>query len=115
MICPNFLTHYLARGEETGTLSVSRLPDGVVLWRGEHAHQGAITELAWSADGQLLASGGQDGMVRVWQAGTGALLHTFLHGEAVRRLRWSPQGMLASASENTIHLWPLVASTAPAA
>lgn len=115
ILCPNFLSHCLARGEETGALSVSRLLDGVVLWSGEHAHRGAITELAWSADCQLLASGDQNGTVHVWQASTGALLHTLLHGEAVRRLRWSPQGMLASASERTIHLWPLATPTAPAA
>ena len=115
IIRPNFVSHSLARGGETGTLSVSRMQDGGILWRGEQAHQGAITDLAWSSDCQMLASGGQDGMVCVWQAHTGTLLHTFLHGEAVRRLRWSSQGMLASASESSIRLWPLSAAAVPAA
>ncbi|HEU5383576.1 MAG TPA: hypothetical protein VFV38_49880, partial [Ktedonobacteraceae bacterium] len=112
MVRPNLLTYCLARGSERGTLSVSRILDGVILWSGEHAHQGVITALAWSPDGQMLASGGQDGMVRVWRADTGDLLHLFTHGEPVRRLRWSPHGMLASTSSTTIHVWSLAVKSA---
>lgn len=115
IIRPNFLTYQLARGGETGTLSVSRIQDGVVLWRGEQAHCGLITDLAWSYDGQMLASSGQDGIVRVWQANNGNLLSAFSHGEQVRRLRWSSQGMLASVSGASIHLWSLAHATSPAA
>ncbi|HEU5380305.1 MAG TPA: hypothetical protein VFV38_33185 [Ktedonobacteraceae bacterium] len=107
MVRPNLLMYCLARGHENGTLSVSRILDGVILWNGEHAHQGVITALAWSPDGQMLASGGQDGMVRVWRADTGALLFTFQHDEPVQRLRWSPHGVLASTSSTSIRLWPL--------
>ncbi len=96
----------LARGGEAGTLSVSRIVDGALLWSGEHAHQGPISALAWSPNGQLLASAGQDGLVRVWDATTGDLLHSFAHGEAVQWLRWSSHGTLASAG-TMIRLWPL--------
>lgn len=115
IVRPNFLTYQLARGGDTGTLAVSRIQDGVVLWRGEQAHHGPITNLAWSYDGQMLASGGQDGIVRVWQAKTGDLLYSFSHGEQVQRLRWSSQGMLASASGATIHLWSLAPAATAAA
>lgn len=111
IVRPNFLAYYLARGRETGSLSVSCILDGVTLWRKEHAHSGAITELTWSCDGQLLASGSQDGMVCVWTAETGNLLSAFSHGEWVQRLRWSPQGVLASTSDTIIHIWTLAATT----
>jgi WD40 repeat protein len=107
---PNLDTYYLARGWETGVLTVSQIWDGGVLWRGEYAHCGAITDLAWSPDGQWLASGGLDGMVRVWQAESGYLLQAFPHGDAVQRLRWSARGTLASSSGATIHLWSLALS-----
>ena len=111
IVRPNLVIRRLARGGKTGALSVSRMRDGVVLWTKEATHRGAITDLAWSLDGQWLASGGQDGMVCVWKVSTGDLLHVFPHGEEVRRLRWSSQGMLASASESTIHLWSLAPAT----
>lgn len=115
IVRPHLWTHALARGGETGTLTVSRIRDGVVLWQRTQAHRDAITHLAWSPDGQMLASGGQDGMVRVWQAKTGKLLRAFPHGEPVWRLQWSPQGTLASTSRNAIHLWSLAAPGTPAA
>lgn len=107
IVRPNLMYACLARGEDTGTLSVSRMRDGVLLWQCEHAHQGSITRLEWAPGGALLASAGQDGMVRIWDTLSGDLLHSFRHGEEVHQLRWSVQGMLATATATAIHLWPL--------
>lgn len=115
VIRPNLSTFQLARGREDGTLSVSRIVDSVVLWCGEDAHRGAITALEWSPDCQFLASGGQDGLVRVWEANTGDLVHSFRHREEVRRLRWLRLEILASISHGYIHLWPLPPAVAAAA
>lgn len=107
---------YLARGDRTGTLSVSQIEDGLPLWRDEHAHRGAITHLAWSPDGLFLASGGQDGAVHIWQSTSGALLHSFVHGQAVQRLRWSADNArIASVSAEHVRLWSLQPVMAAAA
>lgn len=95
-----------ASGEVNGTLAV-RSP-AALLWRQQQAHQGCISALEWSPGGNWLASGGRDGQVHVWHAATGERLGTFLHGEKVGLLCWSPESAsLTAASRQTIHVWPL--------
>ena len=55
-------------------------------------HARRVQALVWSPDGQLLASGGQDATVRIWNPadGTGRLLATA--GDSVRSVAWSPDG-----------------------
>ena len=56
---------------------------------------------AWSSDGTRLASGANDGTVKVWEAASGKHLVTFQeHRTAVQSCAWSPDGTrLASGGE----------------
>ncbi len=69
---------------------------------------GALT-LDWSVGG--LATGGQDGKIRLWDAATGTLLTTLDGAEGSRRtwveqVRWSPDGaLLATAAGKTLRVW----------
>ncbi len=64
--------------------------------------------VAFSPDGQTLASGGEDQMVKLWEVNTGQYLKTLQgHGNCVRSIVFSPDGQtIASGSEDgTIKLW----------
>ncbi len=69
-------------------------------------HAGAV--LALAAHGKMLASGGADATIRLWEPATGELKRTIVnHGDRVGALAWSPDGKyLASGSrDRTVRIW----------
>ena len=57
--------------------------------------RGGARSLASSPDGQLIAAGSEDGILRVWNISTGDLLHEFAEfGGPVRSVAFSPSGSL---------------------
>ncbi|MBV9958951.1 MAG: caspase family protein, partial [Acidobacteria bacterium] len=70
----------------------------------------AITSLALTPDGRLLAGAGNDQTVKVWELETGRLVYTLKgHTDNVRSVSISPDGrVLASASyDEKLKLWDL--------
>lgn len=73
-----------------------------------HRHPQGIRALAWSPNGARLATGGEDGAVRLFDATTGQHQVTYKkHRASITALAWSPDSQqLASAGEDgTVQVW----------
>ncbi|KAG9392811.1 Cdc20 [Carpediemonas membranifera] len=100
--------YILSSGSEEGLLYDSdvRAREHRVLDRDGHSQ--AITGLAWSPDGQTLASGSNDNTVMLWSANNEPKVLNE-HVAGVRALAWAPRrNVLATGGgngDNTIKIW----------
>ncbi len=101
----------LATGGEDGNVLLWRLrgakPAKPLVCRG---HAAAVSYLAVTPDGALVISGSLDGTVRLWDASTGELVHTFateqgeVHGLA---LTGDGQRLLTGGQRGGLRVWDL--------
>ncbi|HKB37469.1 MAG TPA: protein kinase [Gemmataceae bacterium] len=71
-------------------------------------HESAVFDVAFSPDGNLLATSTQAGNVRIWQAKTGQVVQTWpAHQMSATTIRFSPDGrFLATGSvDKTVNVW----------
>src|SRR5258708_5489747 len=93
-------------GMQSASITGSQ-PPGTTLFT-YNGHSDYVDAVAWSPNGQFIASGSWDGTAQVWDARTGALLTTYRgHKNAVSALAWSPNGQfIASGSwDGTAQVW----------
>lgn len=71
-------------------------------------HTDTVTKLAFSPNGEMLASGGMDMTIRIWNCATWELLHTLadLSGE-IETILWHPSSLalVGSAADAQAALW----------
>jgi WD40 repeat protein len=96
----------LVPGAEAGPTSVPAerkgtptdpLPAGAVAQFGSprFQHSDVYRPAAFSPNGKLLAIGGTNGSIHVWEVATGVLVRTHRTHGPVRDLRWQPDGKIA--------------------
>jgi WD40 repeat protein len=83
------------------TIQVWNLESGKLV-RSFPAHANWVSALAISPDGQLLASSGMEGTIKIWYLSTGTLLGTMRSGR-VSCLAFSPNGLSLASGSRMIH------------
>lgn len=71
-------------------------------------HERGISQVAFSPDGQWIASASADATIKIWEASTGNLVHELRgHLAGISTVSWSPDSRtIASGSDDkTIRLW----------
>lgn len=69
-----------------------------------------LRTLAWSPDGQRIASGDVSGTIQVWNARTGAHVTTYkghTRGTGISGVRWLPDGqrVVSASRDGTVQIW----------
>ena len=102
---------------QTSANPVATIPPSVVRSAPLFVYQGhayAVTAVAWSPDGQRIASGSADATVQVWDASNGADALVYRgHTYAVEGVAWSPAGkrIVSCGEDGTILEWDAESGT----
>ena len=70
-------------------------------------HTDLVHRIAWSPDGQLLASGSRDSTIRIWDVRRGQCLREIDHAGWPRGVAWSPDGHIIASGglDDSVRLW----------
>lgn len=68
-------------------------------------HEVAVTCLAYSQDGRILASGDADGSIRIWDTAGGRLIHDLTARGSIRGVSLSPDGKRMASTDDYGFLW----------
>ena len=90
---------------------IASLPSGILLERTLKGHSNWVDSVAYSPDGQTVASGSNDKTIKLWNVNTGNLLQTFEgHSKWVNSVAYSPDGQTLASGSNDNSVGEVLAS-----
>ena len=90
---------------------IASLPSGILLERTLKGHSNWVDSVAYSPDGQTVASGSNDKTIKLWNVKTGKLLQTFEgHSKWVNSVAYSPDGQTLASGSNDNSVGEVLAS-----
>ena len=98
----------LASGDRDGRVRVWVVDDIQIEFTQLASHTGEVSRLTFSNDGSLLASGGEDGVVNVFQANSGQLLYqTTAHESGITDLMFlrDDSWLVTAGAEGVARIW----------
>jgi|GEM_PF-5391862 len=90
--------------------------NGPVPWQWATLLPDNVTAATFNADGSLVATGCEDGRVRIFATTTGRPIEgDFRHSQEIRSIAFHPSGqsILACSKDGTVRLWSLAGKTSP--
>lgn len=63
-------------------------------------HNGPVKAIAIRSDDKMLATGGDDKMIYIWDLKTGEMLHAFMNEGPIKTLQFTPEGLMASCGSD---------------
>lgn len=71
------------------------------------AHYGSVRTVAYSPDGKFIASGSNDGTLKLWDTTTWNVVYTREHERVVNDVAFSPNGkyIVSGSSDSTVRIW----------
>ncbi|KAL1915379.1 uncharacterized protein VTP21DRAFT_6837 [Calcarisporiella thermophila] len=105
-------SHEFAAAFESGTIQTWDMRKPYIYDRKLNAHTGPAFALDWHANGSILASGGRDRTIKIWDVSSDRRkpLHTIPTISSIARVQWRPDhdneiAACSLTSDNRINVW----------